>query len=124
MWAIPGGTPTATAPGRSLSIKMAFYLDPTTEDTGALRVIPGSHRVGEPFADALERHLRNGGFGIDPCNGPACVLETTPGDLLVFNHSIKHSSFGGSERRRMYTMNFSERYPEDKLPELPRGPRQ
>ena len=60
----------------------------------------------------------NGGFGIDPASVPGCVLETEPGDLLVFNHSIKHSSFGGSGRRRMYTMNFSERYPEDKLPEL------
>ena len=97
---------------------MGFYLDPTTKDTGALRVIPGSHRVGEPFAEALERHLRNGGFGIDPSSVPACALETTPGDLLVFDHNIKHSSFGGSERRRMYTMNFSERYPEDRLPEL------
>ena len=104
-----------------LSIKMAFYLDPTTRETGALRVIPGSHRVGEPFADALERHLRNGGFGIDPSTVPAVALETTPGDLVVFDHSIKHSSFGGSGRRRMYTMNFSERYPEDKLPELREG---
>ena len=101
-----------------LTFKMAFYLDPTTKDTGALRVIPGSHRVGEPFADALEHHLRNGGFGIDPGSVPACALETEPGDLVVFNHSIKHSSFGGSTRRRMYTMNFSERYPEDRLPEL------
>ena len=101
-----------------LSIKVAFYLDPTTKDTGALRVIPGSHRVGEPFADALEGHLRNGGFGIHPSSVPACALETTPGDLLVFDHNIKHSSFGGSKRRRMYTMNFTERYPEDKLPEL------
>ncbi len=101
-----------------LSIKMAFYLDPTTSDSGALRVIPGSHRVGEPFADALERHLRNGGFGIAHDKVPACALETMPGDLVVFDHCIKHSSFGGSERRRMYTMNFSERYPDDKLPEL------
>ncbi len=76
----------------ALTFKMAFYLDPTTKDTGALRVIPGSHRVGESFADALEHHLRNGRFGIDPGSLPACALETEPGDLAVFNHSIKRSS--------------------------------
>ena len=103
-----------------LSIKMAFYLDPLTRDTGALRVIPGSHRVGEPFADAMEHGLHREGtsFGLAPDQVPATVLDITPGDLVVFNHSIKHASFGGSHRRRMYTMNFSERFPDHKLQEL------
>jgi hypothetical protein len=34
------------------SIKMAFYLDPLTSDTGAVRVIPGSHRCGDLFSMA------------------------------------------------------------------------
>src|SRR6185503_12870250 len=38
-------------------IKIAFYLDPLTRTTGALRVIPGSHRVGDPWADQLEREI-------------------------------------------------------------------
>ena len=38
-------------------IKIAFYLDPLTRDTGALRVMPGSHRVGEPYADQLQRDV-------------------------------------------------------------------
>ena len=37
-----------------MSIKTAFYLDPVTRDTGCLRVIPGSHHVGDRFGDALE----------------------------------------------------------------------
>ena len=100
-----------------LSIKMAFYLDPVTRDTGALRIIPGSHRTGEPFADALDRKLQSDGpgFGVPGDRVPAHALEATPGDIVVFNHSLKHSSFGGSGRRRMFTMNFCERYPEDKL---------
>ena len=103
-----------------ISIKIAFYLDPVTGDTGALRVIPGSHRVGEPYADALERSVGrdDSAFGMHGSHVPAHAIETTPGDVLVFNHSIKHASFGGSKRRRMYTMNFSERYPDDKLQEL------
>ena len=36
------------------SIKLAFYLDPLTRDTGCLRFIPGSHRYGDAFGDALQ----------------------------------------------------------------------
>ena len=48
-----------------LSIKMAFYLDRVTRETGALRVIPGSHRVGEPFGDVVEQMLRRDGPGFE-----------------------------------------------------------
>ena len=108
-----------------LSIKIAFYLDPLTRDTGALRVIPGSHRAGEAYADFLEeRNIReNCGkiWGIENREVPATILDTNPGDIVVFNQSLKHASFGGSERRRMFTMNFSRRYPEDRLQELRDG---
>lgn len=102
------------------SFKMAFYLDSVKHDTGALRVIPGSHRIGEPFADALEENVKRSGrtLGLLPREIPSVTLESNPGDVLVFNHNIKHSSFGGSQNRRMFTMNFSERYPDDKLETL------
>lgn len=101
-------------------IKIAFYLDPLTRATGALRVIPGSHRIGEPYADQLERDTKHSGtvWGIPGDQVPAVALETVPGDVLVFNHDIKHSAWGGSKRRRMFTMNCCQRYPEDKLDHL------
>ena len=101
-------------------IKIAFYLDPLTRDTGALRVIPGSHRVGDHFSDQLEREVKkcDESWGIPGSQVPAIALETKPGDILVFNHDIKHSAWGGSTRRRMFTMNCCQRYPEDKLPAL------
>ena len=105
---------------RLMSIKIAFYLDPLTRDTGALRVIPGSHRVGEQYADDIERDIRDSGkiWGLSGRDVPAVALETTPGDIVVFNHNLKHAAFGGSGWRRMYTMNFCCRYPEDRLGEL------
>ena len=105
---------------RILSIKIAFYLDPLTRDSGALRVIPGSHRFGDAYADAVETEIKESGkiWGLEGSEAPALILETKPGDIVVFNHSLKHAAFGGSERRRMYTMNFSRRYPEDRLKEL------
>src|SRR5688572_14841078 len=101
-------------------IKIAFYLDQLDRDTGALRVIPGSHRVGEPFAEDLERSIRKSAdlWGVSGHHVPAIALDTTPGDILVFNHDLKHATYGGSQRWRMFTMNCSQRYPADKLQAL------
>lgn len=90
--------------------KMAIYLDRMTRDTGALRVIPGSHRHGEGFADHLQDLLksRDGPWlGLRGDEIPAVALETDPGDLVVFNHSTKHSAWGGGEKRRMLTIVFT-----------------
>ena len=101
-------------------IKIAFYLDPLTRDTGALRVIPGSHRIGDVFSEQLQRDAAKSEdiWGISGNQVPALALETQPGDVLVFNHDIKHSAWGGSTHRRMFTMNCCQRYPESKLPDL------
>ena len=100
------------------SIKLAFYLDPVTKNSGALRVIPGSHRNKESFGDLLESHLTSDIFGMTGDQIPAVALESNPGDVLVFNHRIKHSSWGGSDARRMFTMNFTERYPNHLIADL------
>src|SRR5689334_18832407 len=101
-------------------IKIAFYLDKLDGNTGALRVIPGSHRVGEPFAEELQRDIRNSEelWGVTGREVPAIALDTTPGDILVFNHDLKHATYGGSQRRRMFTMNCSQHYPADKIQDL------
>ena len=96
---------------------MALYLDVVTKDTGCLRVIPGSHRQDDVFANRLHdvtprsrvNHTEQQ-WGLDGSEVPAHAIESVPGDLLVFNQAIKHSSWGGDDRRRMFTMNFSERY--------------
>lgn len=103
-----------------MHIKLAFYLDPLTRDTGALRVIPGSHLFGDNYADALSQQVRKSEelWGMNGTEVPAAVLETTPGDLVLFNHNAKHAAFGGGTRRRMFTINLSQRYPEDKIEAL------
>ena len=42
-----------------ISIKLAMYLDTVTVNTGCLRVIPGSHHVGDVFAEFLQEASRN-----------------------------------------------------------------
>src|SRR5205823_1713824 len=63
-------------------IKLALYLDPLTRDTGCLRVIPGSHHVGDVYAERLQQEVGKSRdlFGIEGSEVPAVALETQPGD--------------------------------------------
>lgn len=119
-----------------LHIKMALYLDPVTSETGCLRVIPGSFLPDDKYSSTLQSLIRQiptdtqfldpqlseeqrqGPWGMRGRDIPAVALESEPGDLLVFNHNLKHASFGGGTRRRMFTMNLCQHYPDELLPEL------
>ena len=103
-----------------LFVKIAFYLDQLIRDTGCLRVIPGSHRRGDEYAEKMEEDVRASEerWGIAGSEVPAAALEIVPGDIVVFRHNLKHSAFGGSERRRMFTINCSARATEDQIPQL------
>lgn len=107
---------------RYTNIKMAFYLDEVVKDSGCLRVIPGSHRRGDCFAETLNDVVPRSAvnhteerWGLHGSEVPAYPIESVPGDLLIFNQAIKHSSWGGGDRRRMFTINFSERYRQDDI---------
>lgn len=91
-----------------LFVKMAFYLDPVTRDTGCLRVIPGTHKVGSEWVEEVRKVSRpEENFGVAGRDIPAVPLESQPGDVVVFNHNLHHAAYGGSSRRRMFTLNLS-----------------
>ena len=60
-------------------LKVAFYLDPLSADTGCLRVIPGSHRVD--VEDWAARQARDAAdlWGISQQMVPHAALETQRG---------------------------------------------
>lgn len=99
-------------------IKFAFYLDPLRRESGALRVIPGSHRFGEGFADRVTAEMKNGSFGLGGADIPAVAVESNPGDLVLFDSNVKHAAFGGSGWRRMFTIVISQRFPAEREAEL------
>ena len=101
----------------SPGLKIALYLDPVTRDTGALRVMPGSHRPDDTYADTLQEQVRESEslWGIDGRDVPAYALESRPGDIACFSRNTKHAAFGGSQRRRMFTINCHAHYPETRL---------
>ena len=109
-----------TWPRPIIYYKMALYLDFLNGDSGALSVVPGSHRYGENYAEELERQIRKPeefwGMGGDEV--PAMALETVPGDVVIFNQGTKHSSWGGGDRRRMFTINCTLRHTDEQIPLL------
>lgn len=114
-------------PGDLKSLNLSFVLDPTSPETGALRIIPGSHYVGDKYTEMLKEHVGSmkedtveALWGIKRDEVPSIPISTRPGDLLVFNNYLKHATFGGGNNRRVMLTNFSKRYPDEYLDELRR----
>ena len=92
-------------------IKVAIYPDTVTRETGALRVIPGSHICAyqehlkvltAQYEDPAVRPL-----GLVGAEVPSVALESSPGDVVFFSESLWHAAFGG-HNRRMFTLIYYE----------------
>jgi len=91
-------------------IKIAFYLEKTTRNTGALRLIPGSNDP-EYRRRLLPLKAQNDDpsqmpFGVAGADLPCHVVETEPGDLVVFPETTWHAAFGGPPGRSQHAINF------------------
>lgn len=94
-------------------VKVMIYLTPVAKESGCLRVIPGSHKpplyheltaLNEPRDDTSEQL-----FGVAGQDLPAFPLETTPGDVIFFDHYIYHGVYKGDGTRRYIAMKFVSR---------------
>ncbi len=74
------------------SVGFACYLEPLDAGSGALRVLPGSHRPA--YAAAIAGYLERAS---EP---PGLAVPTTPGDAIVFDERLYHASSGGALRRQ------------------------
>ena len=103
-------------------VKFACYMEPLDDDTGALRLIPGSHK--SPFHDELfaiglkgddSAYLKKSGLTVSDI--PAYVWASKPADVVAFNTRVWHSSWGGSADRRqtnvVYYKNASNAHEEE-----------
>jgi hypothetical protein len=89
-----------TATIHQYGIKWAFYLEPVDAETGALRVVPGSHA----FPDDAPFNKYMSTFEVDQV--PAQALVSQPGDVVGFDLRCWHASLGGSNDRRMCTVVY------------------
>ena len=102
-----GGVPKEDVPSH---IKIAFYADPLTRETGCLRVVPGSHNVSSPDLLSVLRDRNYEAdfmpFGISPSDVPSFAIESQPGDVVVFTENLLHASFGGRDGRHQHALSF------------------
>ena len=104
---------TYSAPMTEYHIKLSFYLDPLGGSSGAIRLLPGTNHYTDSYPRALRRDFADAGriqelFGVQPCEIPSYVIESTPGDVIVWNFRTIHASFGGGQRRRLFSLNFRQ----------------
>ena len=91
-------------------IKIGFYPETLTRDSGCLRVVPGSHIPCNP--DPLAPLRRTGmdpgyrPFGLPQEEIPHVPLEVEPGDIVVFTECVLHGAFGGRPARHQHAVNF------------------
>jgi Phytanoyl-CoA dioxygenase (PhyH) len=101
------------APLHHYHVKLSFYLDDLTGNSGAIRIIPGSHFHQQTYAKTLRKAFSDPAnvseiFGIDGGKIPSVTIESTPGDLIIWSFRTIHGSYNGGERRRLFSMNFGE----------------
>lgn len=101
------------APLHHYHVKLSFYLDELSGANGAIRIIPGTHFHQQTYARTLRKDFKasaavNELYGIDGGDIPSYTVESTPGDLIVWNFRTIHGSYNGGERRRLFSMNYGE----------------
>jgi len=77
------------------SVGFVAYLEPVGAESGALRVIPGSHHPD--FREAIGRI---GAACLRDSSLPGHVVATEPGDMVLLDERVLHASFGGGIRRQ------------------------
>lgn len=94
------------------NIKMALYLDPVGAKSGGVRYLPGSHHRGGPFFKSFSRYIQSGfsELGLNTREVPAAFMESSPGDLLLWDFRLVHATTYEGNRRRMIALDFSEVY--------------
>jgi hypothetical protein len=114
------------APIGQFHLKISFYLDPLTVDSGAIRFIPGTNFAQSPYSRRLRQALAGPAktresFGIDPRDIPSYALASEPGDVVLWNYRVIHASFYGGERRRLLSLNYREKERPDAAMQVPGG---
>ncbi len=81
------------------ALKVAVYLETLDARNGALRVLPGTHLVRQSELGALHR--------MNPHQVPCHVVESKPGDVIVFHAHLWHAALNGRDRRQWSVEYFA-----------------
>lgn len=81
------------------ALKVAVYLETLDARNGALRVIPATHLIAQGDLGALHR--------MNPHQVPCYVIESKPGDVIVFHTHLWHAALNGRDRRQWSVEYFA-----------------
>jgi hypothetical protein len=79
-------------------VKFAVYFDDLTGDTGALRLVPGSHHPEQNARLAAYSRRGPDRSEAEAAAFPGYVAGTSPGDVIAFDLHAWHASFSGRDR--------------------------
>lgn len=84
-------------------VKFAAYFDELTADSGALRLVPGSHHPEQSTRLAAYRDRQlpirtDAGAAAYQASIPGYAAGTVPGDVIAFDLHTWHASAGGRDR--------------------------
>lgn len=115
IWHSDSYNPILQFPAGHLYFKIALYLDAMPANNGAFRVLPGSH-LGGVWAALLGKHLAESSpdLGLAPDHIPCQILESQPGDIIIFNHRLWHATCHAQQPRRMFYIGISQCFNEEK----------
>ena len=104
---------TYSAPMSQYHVKISFYLDNLSQESGAIRMIPGTHQHKSRYTIDVRQSVEDPStipelLGINPRDVPAYAIASEPGDAIVWSFRTIHASFGGDERRRLFSLNFRQ----------------
>jgi hypothetical protein len=85
------------------ALKVAVYLETLDGRNGALRVLPATHLIPQQDLAVLQRMNAH----YVPCH----VIESRPGDAILFHAHLWHAALNGRDRRQWSVEYFA--FPED-----------
>jgi hypothetical protein len=98
-WSKKDGVPHVQPPVELLEqmLTVRLHLDDTDVSNGALRVLPGSHRLGRLSADRIQQ-LR--------AEQPDFICDVTAGDALLMRPLLLHASNRSTSKRPRRVLHF------------------
>lgn len=101
------------APLAQHHVKLSWYLDDLTGESGAIRVMPGTNHWQDEFAKEVRRAALPPAdyeevFGVTDRELPCVTIASRPGDLICWDFRTLHASFNGNERRRLFSYSFRD----------------
>jgi ectoine hydroxylase-related dioxygenase (phytanoyl-CoA dioxygenase family) len=101
-WSVKEGVPHVRAPVAVLEqmLSVRIHLDDCEESNGALRVLPGTHRLGRLSSEQIHE-LRN--------NHPEVVCHASAGDVMLMRPLLLHASGKSAEtgHRRVLHIEYA-----------------